>query len=90
VPLTSSAIKKARQDTIKTARNRIQKDKMHDSVLGLTKGIAAGKSAAELKTLLSAAQKKLDKAAKQNLINKNTVSRKKSSLSKLVKQASVK
>ncbi|MDP8266951.1 MAG: 30S ribosomal protein S20 [Candidatus Aceula meridiana] len=43
------------------------------------------KDAKEAKTLLATVFKKIDKAAKRNLLNDNTASRRKSSFSKLLK-----
>lgn len=52
----------------------------------LTKLVAAGKIE-EAKELLSATYKALDKAAKKNIIHKNTAARKKSRLVKLIAQS---
>jgi len=43
------------------------------------------KDAKKAKTLLATVFKKIDKAAKRNLLNKNTASRRKSSFNKLLK-----
>ena len=84
MPLIKSAIKKMRQDKKKTSRNRIQKEKLHDSVKAIEKLAKTG-AADKLPDALKAAYQAIDKAAKKNLIHKKTAARRKSNVAKLVK-----
>ena len=85
MPITRSAKKALRSSEKKRVFNLRRKDNAQNAVKSLKKLIAAGdKKAAQAK--LREVQKHLDKAAKHNTLSKNTVSRKKSRLSKLVKK----
>lgn len=74
MPLTKSAIKKARQDLRKRVVNRKLKQDLKDTI----KVFEEKPNSEILKKVYS----KLDKAVKVGLIHKNTASRKKSSLAK--------
>ena len=63
------------------------KTDLHKTIKKFLKSVAA-KNTEEAKTSLKTVYKKLDKAAKRNLLPKNTVSRRKSSFSRLVNQLS--
>lgn len=85
MPITQSAKKAHRASLRKRAFNATRKTKVSDTVKTLRKLIAAGdKKAAQ--ALIPQIQKALDKAVKGNTLKKNTASRKKSRLSKLVKK----
>ncbi len=86
MPLIKSAIKKMRQDRVKTSRNRIQKENYRDaikSVEHLAKSGATEKISEAVKT----AYKTIDKAAKKKLLHKKTAARRKSGVAKLAKTA---
>lgn len=82
MPLTKSAIKKMRQDE----RKKIVNKKL---LLNLKKVTKEAKENSTLE-LVRKAFSILDKAAKRGLIHKNTVSRKKSSLAKMLQSKSTK
>ena len=82
MPIIKSAIKRAKQTIKRRERNvGIKKD-----VKEATKAFLAKPSAATL----SKAHSELDTAVKKNLLNKNTVARRKSQLAKIAKEAGVK
>ena len=82
MPIIKSAKKAARQAVKRTEHNQEIKKAIKDAV----KEFKANPTAANL----SKAQSEYDKAAKKGLIEKNTASRRKSSLVKIAKAASVK
>ncbi len=82
MPIIKSAIKRAKQATVRRERNVATKK----AVKAATKAFVAKPSA---KTL-AAVQSELDTAVKKNILNKHTASRRKSQLSKLAKEAGVK
>lgn len=84
MPITSSAKKALRQAGKKRLFNLRRKNKVTDAVKKIEK-LVAGKKVEEAKKLLPIAQKAIDKAAKHNTLNKNTASRMKSRLARLVK-----
>lgn len=75
MPLIKSAIKKMRQDKVKTVRNARVKRTLRE-VLKKTRKNPTAKN-------LQLAYKTLDKTAKNNIIHKNKASRLKSRLTKL-------
>lgn len=85
MPITRSAKKALRQSLRKRVFNSRRKDKAMDAVKSLKKLVAKGDKKAAL-ALMPALQKALDKAVKGKTLNKNTASRKKARLSKLVKK----
>ena len=87
MPITSSAKKALRTSLRKRAFNVRRKDAANSAVKNFKKLVAAGdkKGAA---ALMPKVQKALDKAVKGKTLNKNTVSRKKSRLSKMLKKVS--
>ena len=89
MPLLKSALKAMRRDRKKTARNRVQKDKMHASIK-LVEKLAKAKDAAKLGEALKSAYKTIDKAAKKNLLHKKTAARRKSQVAKMAKSANKK
>jgi len=84
MPITSSAIKKSRQDTVARERNRIIRDEYKKAAKTVRKYAEDGdmKKAQEA---LKEAYSKIDKAAKKNILHKNNASRRKSRLSALLK-----
>jgi small subunit ribosomal protein S20 len=83
MPNTKSAKKEAR----KNKRRRLVNKKKKEILRGLVKRyrkLVLEKKFTEAETLFPTVQKVLDKAAKTNLIKKNTASRLKSRLAKLI------
>jgi small subunit ribosomal protein S20 len=87
MPITSSAKKALRASHKKHAFNLRRKATMTE-VIKKVKKFVSDKNTQEAVKLLTAAYQAIDKAAKTNLIKKNTANRKKSRLAKLVKKAS--
>ncbi len=83
MPITKSAKKALRQSIRRKARNLVYKKKIKNLIkkIGV---LAQEKKIEEAKKLLPQVYKILDKAAKVNVIKKNTASRKKSRLTKLL------
>ncbi len=84
MPITKSAKKALRQSTRRRVRN-LKKKEAYKKAVKETRGLALAGKISEAANTLSAAYKALDKAAKTNVISKNTASRKKSRLAKLVR-----
>jgi len=72
---------------MKRVSNARRKDKVASSIKSLKKLITAGKKKEAL-AMMREVQSALDKAVKGNTLKKNTASRKKARLSKLVKKLS--
>ncbi|MCF7846094.1 MAG: 30S ribosomal protein S20 [Candidatus Peribacteraceae bacterium] len=89
MPLLQSAIKEMRKDRKKTARNRVQKDKMHAAIKSVER-LAKANESAKLGEAVKAAYKAIDKSAKRNLLHKKTAARRKSGVAKLAKSAAKK
>ena len=89
MPITSSAKKALRASKRKHVFNQRRKLAMN-SVIKKIKKFVADKNPKEAMVLLAQAYKAIDKAAKTNLITKNTAARKKSRLSAHIKKASAK
>lgn len=83
--ITKSA-KKAYRQTIRRREVNIQRNKALKTVLKNYKKLVLAKDFKGAQNDLSKVYKTLDKAAKVNLIKKNTASRLKSRLSKLLKK----
>lgn len=86
MPITASAKKALRQSKRRQVRNLKRKEAFR-GVLKKIKKLLSEKKAEEAKQLVPIAYKSLDKAAKTNAIKKNTASRKKSRLMKLLKKS---
>lgn len=86
MPTTKSAIKAARQNIKRRVFNQANIAKFKKAIKQVKKLVTANQLA-EAKKALSAAYAALDKAAKKNTIKKNTASRLKSRLTKLVAKA---
>lgn len=85
MPITRGAKKAYRSSLTKRAHNLRRKDRVKDALKELKKLVAAGdKKGAQAK--MAEVQKAYDKAVKGNTLKKNTASRKKSRLAKLVKK----
>lgn len=83
MPITKSAKKAVRQNKTRRARNIQRKNKLK-ALIKEAQSLVAKKKIAEAKKLLPQIYKTLDKTAKVGLIKKNTASRKKSRLTKLI------
>ena len=81
MPITTSAEKALRQNKRRHARNLKQKEVMKDVIKKYKKAVETGKKD-EAAKMLPEVYKKLDKAAKTNIIKKNKASRLKSRLTK--------
>ena len=89
MPIIKSAKKALRGSEKKRVFNVRRKRAMKDSIKEIDKLVLAkGKKEAEAK--LSEAYKAIDKAAKRGVIKKNTASRKKSRLAKMINKVEVK
>jgi len=85
MPITKSA-KKARRQNIRRRKMNIKRKDDLKSVIKQYKKLIASNKKDEAKKYLSQVYKKLDKAAKINLIKKNKAARLKSRLNKLLKK----
>lgn len=81
--ITKSAKKAHRQSLKRRVGNLVYKDKMK-SLLKKVRNLVSQKKIKEANALLSNIYQALDKAAKKGVIKKNTASRKKSRISKLI------
>lgn len=87
MPNLDSAIKKARQDVKRTRRNRLLKEKMHDSIAAVNR---LAKTGAGSKEAVSLAYKKIDKALKGGLLKPATAARRKARVARTAKAAAAK
>ena len=85
MPITRSAKKALRASEKKVIFNRARKDAVSNALKVVKKHIAAN-SKKDAMIALSKVQSAYDKAAKGHTLNKNTVSRKTSRLSKQIKK----
>jgi len=85
MPITKSAQKSLRKESKRKSLNRMYKNKIKGLIKKARALIAENKKEEALK-LLPEIYKMLDKAAKKNVIKKNTASRKKSRLAKAISQ----
>lgn len=83
MPITKSTKKALRQNQKRRARNLIYKKKMR-GLIKQVRTLVLEKKIEEAKKLLPQVYKILDKTAKVGIIKKNTASRKKSRITKLV------
>lgn len=83
MPITSSAIKAARQNTTRRERRQPFKTQMKTMIRTFT-DLVTEKKLAEAKALMPKVQKAIDTAAKKNLIHKNNAARKKALLARMV------
>ncbi len=75
MPQIKSAFKRLKQDKKKHERNKSRVSEMRTASKGVTVSIASGNKE-EAEKGVRALESKMDKAAKRNLIKKNSVSRK--------------
>ncbi len=83
MPITKAAKKALRQNKRRRIKN-LQKDKKLKDLLKEIRILIVEKKIDEAKKLLPQVYKTLDKAAKTNLIKKNTATRKKSRIAKFL------
>jgi len=83
MPITKSAQKALRQNIRRKARNLVYKKKIKDLIKEV-RSLVSEKKIEEAKKLLPQVYKILDKSAKVGVIKKNTASRKKSRITKLL------
>lgn len=83
MPITKSAKKALRQNLRRRARNLQKKKKIKDLIKEI-KRLVLEKKKEEAKKLLPQFYQVLDKAVKTGVIKKNTASRKKSRITKLI------
>lgn len=83
MPITKSAKKALKQSKKRRQRNLRRLNTMREIIKQIRRLIAENKKEEVLK-LLPQAYKAIDKAAKNNVIKKNTAARKKSRLTKLI------
>ncbi|MCK4454304.1 30S ribosomal protein S20 [Candidatus Parcubacteria bacterium] len=88
MPITKSAKKALRQNIRRRKRNLIYKNKIKD-LIKKVKALLGEKKIKEAKELLPQIYKALDKSAKKGVIKKNTASRKKSRITKMVNPKSL-
>lgn len=74
-----------RKDKKNTARNRMQKEKMHDAIQAVKTAVA--KKESNIGEALKSAYKAIDKAVKRNLLHPKTGNRRKSQVAKAAKKA---
>ncbi|MBI2054719.1 MAG: 30S ribosomal protein S20 [Candidatus Sungbacteria bacterium] len=84
MPITKSAEKALRQSERRRVRNVIKKD-AYKAAVKKVRALALSGNKKEVGAAVSLAYKALDKAAKTNVISKNTAARKKSRLIKFVR-----
>jgi len=84
MPITKSA-KKALRQSVKRKKGNLQRKRKIKDLVKEIRNLVAQKKIAEAKKLLPQVYKAFDKAAKVKTIKKNTASRKKSRLTKLLK-----
>lgn len=85
MPITRSAKKALRSSDRKREFNLRRKEKVNKTVKSVKKLVTANNKKEAVQALREA-QKALDKAVKGKTMNKNTASRKKSRLSKMIKK----
>ena len=83
MPNIKASVKSIKQDTKRRARNILAKTNIKKASKKVLEAIA-NNNAAEAKTLLSLADKAIDKAVSSNTIHRNAGARKKSKLAKKV------
>lgn len=89
MPIKNSAKKEMRKSITKTLRNRQVRGSFRSAIKAFQAALQE-KKFDEAKDLFIKVQKSLDKGIQKNVIKKNAASRKKSRLSKALKEASAK
>jgi len=88
MPLIKSAIKRVRQTKTRTQRNRVTKNKFKVLVKEF-QTLVSDKKLEEAARLFPQVQQAIDLAAKKNILHKNNAGRRKSALSKLIRDTGV-
>ncbi len=83
MPITQSAVKRARQNLVRRERLQPYKTSMKSMMRKLADAAKAGKKD-EAKAMLTKVYKAIDMAAKKNLIHKKNASHKKSKMARMV------
>lgn len=83
MPITKSAIKKARQDVKARKHNRAIRVDYKEAAKEVRKQVLVG-DVKKAQEALKKAYSEIDKAAKRNIIHKNNASRRKSRLTQLI------
>jgi small subunit ribosomal protein S20 len=86
MPVIQSAKKRAKQQKVRTERNRHFKSRMMTLFKNIIKW-AKGGEVEKAEGFLNETQKAIDIAAKKNIIHKNTANRRKSAISKAILDA---
>ena len=84
MPNTSSSKKRLRQNEKLRIRNRAVKSNMRSQIRSFREAVKAGDNE-QAQSAFRVAQKKIDQAASESLIHKNTAARTKSRMIKLLK-----
>lgn len=84
MPNLQNAKKALRQSKRRALRNKVKKEAFKQALKKVKKAVEAGTDKKEIMTLVAAAQKTLDKAAKHGIIKQNTASRHMSRMMKRV------
>ena len=79
-----SAIKRARQNETRRIRNKASKTRIKNVVKDVRLAASQATSEEESLTRLNTAISTIDRAARKNVIHKNTAARKKSQITKLI------
>ncbi len=82
MPITAGAKKALRASFKKQVFNTRRKRAMHDAI----KAVASAKTKADAEKTVTAAYKAIDKAAKRGVIKKNTASRKKARVARMLEK----
>lgn len=83
MPITKSAIKRARQNPVRRDRRAPFKTHMRTMMKKYTQLVKGGK-ASEAKAMVAVVYKAIDTAAKKGVIHRNTASRKKSLVARML------
>ncbi len=79
MPNIKSAIKRVRQTEKRTARNRVRKERLKQTLKAFNRAIEAGEGS-KAQELFKKASNLVDKAGNKGILHKNAVNRKKSQL----------
>lgn len=88
MPHSTQAKKRVRQDEQRRLHNRSLRSSMRTAVRRVQEACSANDEAGA-RTALQLAMKRIDKCAQRNIVHKNTASRQKSSLARLVNRIGV-
>jgi len=85
MPITKSAKKSLRQNKKRQSLNNMYRKKMKD-LIKKARNLISEKKTEDARKLLPEIYKILDKSAKKNVIKKNTASRKKSRITRMIEK----